>query len=310
MAACGEEQRSILLRKATCKTGGIPACRDSVLRRRRGVASRRRMRAIVFSVREVLLRRAGSTKSDESVAPQGAGVRTEEDQPDAAEVCCGLVGADAAASTAAADAAEEAVAVAAEDKMANDPTNVVEEAAAKAVAVAAEDKMANDPTNVVEEAAAKAALAFLERVEQRREARRQAGQQKSEPNLSSALRSESSSRLRLAARHRVQFNLCAAVHEVTPYSEIYGLHPREFVFGRRNYLLPAAGPYGFTDMRGARIRQVAGRDEEEDEDTDDETDESDSDFCSEAEESYDGPSSGAGQDVNVVEAATDLSELP
>merc|ERR1712194_822061 len=38
------------------------------------------------------------------------------------------------------------------------------------------------------------------------------------------------------------------VHEVTPYSEVYGLHPREFVFGKFFCLIPAAGPFGFVGI--------------------------------------------------------------
>jgi hypothetical protein len=47
----------------------------------------------------------------------------------------------------------------------------------------------------------------------------------------------------------VRFNLGdSSVHEVTPYSEIYGLHPREFVFDRHAYLVPAKGPFGFVGV--------------------------------------------------------------
>jgi len=43
-------------------------------------------------------------------------------------------------------------------------------------------------------------------------------------------------------RRRVSFDEDAnTVHEITPYSEIYGLHPREFVFGRDFRVLPALG---------------------------------------------------------------------
>jgi hypothetical protein len=38
---------------------------------------------------------------------------------------------------------------------------------------------------------------------------------------------------------RVRFDLAVAVHEITPYAEIYGIHPREFVFGRGFYMIPA-----------------------------------------------------------------------
>lgn len=38
---------------------------------------------------------------------------------------------------------------------------------------------------------------------------------------------------------RVGFDLAVVVHEIQPYAEIYGLHPREFVFGRGFYMIPA-----------------------------------------------------------------------
>jgi hypothetical protein len=43
-------------------------------------------------------------------------------------------------------------------------------------------------------------------------------------------------------RRRVKFNdLLREVHQITPYSEIYGIHPREFVFDRFSFMLPASG---------------------------------------------------------------------
>lgn len=38
------------------------------------------------------------------------------------------------------------------------------------------------------------------------------------------------------------------VHEIVPYAEVYGLHPREFVFGKNFCLIPATGPFGFVGM--------------------------------------------------------------
>lgn len=39
---------------------------------------------------------------------------------------------------------------------------------------------------------------------------------------------------------RVTFNLEAVtVHEIPPYAEIYGLHPREFVFDKNYYMIPS-----------------------------------------------------------------------
>jgi hypothetical protein len=39
---------------------------------------------------------------------------------------------------------------------------------------------------------------------------------------------------------RVRFDMDACVvHEVQPYEEVYGIHPRDFVFDRNFYMLPA-----------------------------------------------------------------------
>jgi len=47
----------------------------------------------------------------------------------------------------------------------------------------------------------------------------------------------------------VRFNLNdSSVHYVTPYSEIYGRHPREFVFDRHARLVPAKGPFRFVGL--------------------------------------------------------------
>mmetsp|Transcript_104234 Transcript_104234/g.336155 ORF Transcript_104234/g.336155 Transcript_104234/m.336155 type:complete len:260 (-) Transcript_104234:99-878(-) len=60
------------------------------------------------------------------------------------------------------------------------------------------------------------------------------------PSSFSALRSR---------RCRVRFDFASCTtHEVTPYSEIYGLHPREFVFDRDSYLIPAHGSFGFVGL--------------------------------------------------------------
>ena len=51
------------------------------------------------------------------------------------------------------------------------------------------------------------------------------------------------------------------VHEVTPYNEIYGLHPREFVFGRNCDVVPSGDTYGFIDFLAAcRLSQVVAGD--------------------------------------------------
>lgn len=61
-------------------------------------------------------------------------------------------------------------------------------------------------------------------------------------------------------KRRVHFakNDLAIVHECTPYAEIYGLHPREFVFGRNFSLIPSGGDFGFVDFLTARRRNRHG----------------------------------------------------
>jgi hypothetical protein len=39
--------------------------------------------------------------------------------------------------------------------------------------------------------------------------------------------------------------------EVTPYSEVYGIHPRLFVFDRKYYMVPSGGQFGFVDLLAA-----------------------------------------------------------
>ena len=49
-------------------------------------------------------------------------------------------------------------------------------------------------------------------------------------------------------QRKVRFNLrCTTVHHVTPYSEIYGHHPREFVFDANSQMIPA-GLGGFVSL--------------------------------------------------------------
>lgn len=61
------------------------------------------------------------------------------------------------------------------------------------------------------------------------------------------------------------------IHEVTPYAEIYGLHPREFVFGRNFRMIPSGGDFGFVDFLTAsqRGKQGAAGGKRSDEDSDD-----------------------------------------
>mmetsp|Transcript_9775 Transcript_9775/g.18899 ORF Transcript_9775/g.18899 Transcript_9775/m.18899 type:complete len:237 (+) Transcript_9775:56-766(+) len=50
-------------------------------------------------------------------------------------------------------------------------------------------------------------------------------------------------------QRRVTFDLDASTqHDVIPYSEVYGLHPRDFVFDRHFAFVPAEGPFGFVGL--------------------------------------------------------------
>mmetsp|Transcript_109408 Transcript_109408/g.172851 ORF Transcript_109408/g.172851 Transcript_109408/m.172851 type:complete len:224 (-) Transcript_109408:216-887(-) len=61
---------------------------------------------------------------------------------------------------------------------------------------------------------------------------------------------------------RVRFNLTAcSVHEIIPYSEIYGDHPRTFVFDRWSRKIPAA-PCGFVSLE-CWITNCGDKDDEE-----------------------------------------------
>jgi len=53
-------------------------------------------------------------------------------------------------------------------------------------------------------------------------------------------------------RRRVRFNPAAcSVHEIVPYGEIYGLHPREFVFDRHSRMVPADRRWGCAGLSAA-----------------------------------------------------------
>merc|ERR1711920_455760 len=63
-------------------------------------------------------------------------------------------------------------------------------------------------------------------------------------------------------RRRVRFDMGAVtVHEIPAYGEIYGAHPRTFVFDRHSSRVPAA-PNGFVSL------QAFTGDDEDDEDLD------------------------------------------
>jgi len=81
---------------------------------------------------------------------------------------------------------------------------------------------------------------------------------------------------------RVCFDLEAnSIHEVMPYEDVYGLHPREFVFGRNFCMIPAGGDYGFVDFLTAHrrsLRAEAGHDDSESEEEID-SDSDEEDWC-------------------------------
>lgn len=53
-----------------------------------------------------------------------------------------------------------------------------------------------------------------------------------------ALEAPSGEQLRKARRRSVSFDLEAgSEHEITPYAEIYGLHPSEFMFERNGFIM-------------------------------------------------------------------------
>jgi len=58
-----------------------------------------------------------------------------------------------------------------------------------------------------------------------------------------------------------------SVHEVVPYSEIYGRHPREFVFGRAGAMLPVGDRWGFTGLHQDNSDDEPGSSDSEDEES-------------------------------------------
>jgi len=53
------------------------------------------------------------------------------------------------------------------------------------------------------------------------------------------------------------------VHEIPPYAEIYGVHPRDFVFDRHYFMVPASASNPMADAY-----ETEERDEQEDSDSD------------------------------------------
>jgi len=78
------------------------------------------------------------------------------------------------------------------------------------------------------------------------------------------------------------------VHEITPYAEIFGIHPRLFDFSRNFYMVPARGfrPGGSRRTPGKKVSEEEGEEEDTDSDSDSESDSDDeweecspSEFC-------------------------------
>mmetsp|Transcript_71218 Transcript_71218/g.186728 ORF Transcript_71218/g.186728 Transcript_71218/m.186728 type:complete len:205 (+) Transcript_71218:83-697(+) len=63
---------------------------------------------------------------------------------------------------------------------------------------------------------------------------------------------EACARAEMRKQRRVHFSEAQdTVIQVTPYCEVYGIHPRLFVFDRNYYMVPAGGQYGFVDLLAA-----------------------------------------------------------
>lgn len=53
----------------------------------------------------------------------------------------------------------------------------------------------------------------------------------------------------------------ASYHEVTPYAEVYGIHPREFHFDRDAFMVPATHPWSCSST-GTEDEDSSDSDEE------------------------------------------------
>merc|ERR1712232_1339118 len=99
-----------------------------------------------------------------------------------------------------------------------------------------------------------------------------------------AVRSPRRHECQLGTNHRkVRFDTTKTdVFEITPYSEIYGLHPREFVFGKHYQLWPSGGTYGFVDVPAAERGNTlpsAAEDESASDEASESSSDSDADWC-------------------------------
>lgn len=122
--------------------------------------------------------------------------------------------------------------------------------------------LTNDvPQDFCADAAAKAARVFLARLQAKRGA------------LQSTLPMTPEKRNSLACVEepkysRVRFNLNdIEIHQITPYSEVYGLHPREFVFGKNFYMLPSGDTFGFVSVSDS-FREEDNESDDSDDDWD------------------------------------------
>lgn len=98
------------------------------------------------------------------------------------------------------------------------------------------------PQDFCADAAAEAARVFLARLQAKRGTLRAALPMTPEKKNSIAF-------VEQPKYSRVRFNLDAIEnHQITPYSEVYGLHPREFVFGKNFYMLPSGDTFGFVSV--------------------------------------------------------------
>lgn len=118
------------------------------------------------------------------------------------------------------------------------------------------DDCSDSGAPVDEDRHAAAVKAFLERVHQSRKAGRGDDGEliglhdcRSDPAIVRP-RGQDERWAHIPEKKAVWFNLgLNSIHEVIPYMEIYGRHPREFVFGRHSEMLPAGDRFGFVGLQ-------------------------------------------------------------
>lgn len=95
------------------------------------------------------------------------------------------------------------------------------------------------------------------------------------PASSICASSSSSQQTEQAVKRCVRFDLDAcSVHEIMPYAEIYGMHPRDFVFGKGFHMVPA---YHHIPIDVIAAGKEAGPDSDDSDFSDDGDDEDDFD---------------------------------